>query len=130
MSDTRLSSVPKNTKAKLGEFVSAEGVIEVEKRYTEMPTETIVGLFKRENGCSNIAIVEHDLEHLNGCKVRVKIEVLEVPKQEGKHLCTGSQSCSEFRIDGVSLCDKENFKQCIHFPFNEAKVVPKQGRKR
>jgi hypothetical protein len=74
--------LPKNTKAKLGEFVSAEGVIDVQKRYTELPTETIVGLFKREDGASNIANVEHDLAALNGCKVRVKIEVLEVPKEE------------------------------------------------
>jgi len=79
----RFVPIPRNTKVEPKEFVSAEGRIEVEKRidYSELGSiETMVGLFVRENGASNIANVERDLEHLNGCLVRVKIEILEVPK--------------------------------------------------
>lgn len=82
MSEIRFVPIRKNTKAKLGEFICAEGVIDVQKRFTDMPTETIVGLFVRETGASNIGNVERDLEFLNGCRVRVKIEVLEVAKEE------------------------------------------------
>ena len=80
---SKFSPIPRNTKAKLGEIVLAEGVINVQKRLIETPTlslEDIVGTFDRENGASNFAIVETDLAHLNGCKVRVKVEILEVPK--------------------------------------------------
>lgn len=77
---SKFEPIPKNTKVKVGKFVLAEGIIDVEKRYTTFPTETIVGLFRRENGASNFGNVEHDLAWLNGCKVRVEVEILEVPK--------------------------------------------------
>lgn len=82
MNETRFVPIPKNTTAKLGEFVCVEGVIDVERRYTDMPTTTIVGIFKRENGATCIGEVDRDLEFLNGCKIRVKIEILETAKVE------------------------------------------------
>lgn len=66
------------------EFVSAEGVLEIEKRLVTVEEsmlnmEDFVGMFTRENGGSNFSNVEHDLALLNGCKVRVKIEILKFP---------------------------------------------------
>jgi hypothetical protein len=69
------------------ESVIAEGVIEVQKRRMKSERELfdftdVVGVFKRENGATSYGIIESDIAHLNGCRVRVKIEVLELPKAE------------------------------------------------
>lgn len=68
----------------LKEVVQAEGVIEIQRRRMEDKTnlfsfEDYVGLFTRENGATNLSTIESALAHLNGCKVRVKIEILEFP---------------------------------------------------
>jgi hypothetical protein len=76
--------LPKNTKAKVGEFVSLEGTLELEQiiQQTELgPVPRIAGIARREHGAANYTNVQHDLESLNGCRVRVKIEILEVPKR-------------------------------------------------
>lgn len=39
-------------------------------------------------------------------------------------ICSESKNCSEFRLDGISLCN-EKFKQCIHYQFlKEKKALP------
>jgi hypothetical protein len=43
--------------------------------------EDYVGLFTRENGAANFANVEHDLVMLQGCEVRVNIEIVKLPVQ-------------------------------------------------
>src|SRR4030043_703217 len=72
---------------KLGERVIAEGVINIERRRMEdkdtlLNLSAFVGGFKRESGWSNLSLVESTLAHLNGCKVQVKIELLEFPTQD------------------------------------------------
>lgn len=67
------------------EVVIAEGWVEVSKLHTEIPDELhhtfrYVGGFKHENGWSNLANVEDYLAHLNGCLVRITMEVQEYPK--------------------------------------------------
>lgn len=71
----------------LKEVVQAEGVIEIQRRIMKdekalFGLETYVGGFKRVNGFTNLSSIESALAHLNGCKVRVKIELLEFPSNE------------------------------------------------
>ena len=73
----------------LKEVVQAEGVIEIQRRRMEdkdtlFSFEDYVGLFTRENGATNLSTIESALAHLNGCKVRVKIELLEFPTVNSK----------------------------------------------
>lgn len=72
---------------KLGETVLAEGIIDIQRRRMEdrdilLSLEDYVGGFKRENGWSNLSYIESSLAHLNGCKVRVTLEILEFPSVE------------------------------------------------
>lgn len=67
-----------------GEKVVAEGVIDIQRRKMKdreilLSLEDFVGGFKREYGWSNLSNIESTLAHLNGCKVRVTIDVLELP---------------------------------------------------
>ncbi len=72
---------------KLGEVVIAEGVIDIERRRMTdddalIDLSDFIGGFKRERGWTNLSIIESHLAHLNGCEVRVKIEILEFPQQD------------------------------------------------
>jgi len=69
----------------LKESVLAEGIIEIDKRMHEDKDQlfniySYVGGFKRETGWTSLSVIDSTLAHLNGCKVRIKIELLEFPQ--------------------------------------------------
>jgi len=66
-------------------IVIAEGVVEVERTdfpcvhtdgYCNVLRPSLTGLFKRKDGWTNIAYLEHALEAMNGKKIRVVFEKL------------------------------------------------------
>lgn len=59
-----------------------EGWVDVEEQQSipDIPMNYLTGLFITKTGASNIANVERELKILNGHKVRVIVEVLDVPE--------------------------------------------------
>ena len=59
-----------------------EGWVDVEEQRSnpDIPLNYLTGLFITKTGASNIANVERELKILNGHKVRVTVEVLDVPE--------------------------------------------------
>jgi hypothetical protein len=65
-----------------GVKVTHEGWIDVDEMNAipDVTYKILTGLFVTKTGASNIANVERDLKQLNGYKVRVTIEILDVPE--------------------------------------------------
>ena len=76
------------TKAKIepGTSFNDEGWIDVEKMRVvpDAHFEHLVGIIVDENGAGNIGEIDRFLEHVNGHKIKISIEVIDMPKNRPK----------------------------------------------
>ncbi len=65
----------------IGTKVSQYGWVDIEEieSVPDIPLLQLVGLLVSESGASNVCNVLRDLKRLNGYKVRVTVEVLDIP---------------------------------------------------